>query len=164
MKPSRSAIPLVLAIAFQTACGGAAAKAAPPAVPVAASMDASPAPASAPAPALAPAPAPAPAPAKAPKSAPPSVRAAVVLYKGDLKMVADEEAIPKTIDRIIDVAESLGGHVSGRKDDSVQVRVPSASFREALTKIDALGGVTSRSVSADDVSEEFHDLEVRLTN
>jgi hypothetical protein len=33
-----------------------------------------------------------------------------------------------------------------------------------MSKIDELGGVTSRSVQADDVSEEFHDLEVRLTN
>jgi len=92
------------------------------------------------------------------------VRAAVIIYQGEMKMLADEEQIPKTIDRIIDVAESLGGHIAGRKDQSVQIKVPSASFREAMTKIDALGGVTNRSVQADDVSEEFHDLEVRLAN
>lgn len=79
-------------------------------------------------------------------------------------MLADEEAIPKTIDRIVDLAEQVGGHIAARKDLSVQVKVPSAKFRETLSKIDELGGVTSRSVQADDVSEEFHDLEVRLTN
>jgi len=79
-------------------------------------------------------------------------------------MVADEVAIPKTIDRIIDVAESVGGHIASRKDLSVQIKVPSASFRDAMTKIEAIGGVVNRSVSADDVSEEFHDLEVRLVN
>lgn len=100
--------------------------------------------------------------ARAAKTAP--ARAAVIIYQGDLRMMADEAAIPKTIDAIVDVAESLGGHIAGRKDASVVVKVPSASFREALTKIDALGGVVSRSVSADDVSEEFHDLEVRLGN
>ncbi|HSO34919.1 MAG TPA: DUF4349 domain-containing protein, partial [Labilithrix sp.] len=98
------------------------------------------------------------------KSGGPSTRAPVIIYQGDLRMMADEEAIPKTIDRIIDVAESLGGHIASRKDQSVQIKVPSASFRDAMTKIDALGGVVSRSVSADDVSEEFHDLEVRLVN
>ena len=98
------------------------------------------------------------------KNAGPSTRAPVIIYQGDLRMVADEDAIPKTIDKVIDVAESLGGHIAGRKDQSVQIKVPSASFREAMTKIDAIGGVVGRSVSADDVSEEFHDLEVRLGN
>ncbi len=79
-------------------------------------------------------------------------------------MMADEVAIPKTIDKIIDVAESVGGHIASRKDQSVQIKVPSASFRDAMTKIEAIGGVVNRSVSADDVSEEFHDLEVRLVN
>ncbi|MDB4938463.1 MAG: Translation initiation factor 2 [Labilithrix sp.] len=79
-------------------------------------------------------------------------------------MMADEDAIPKTIDKVIDIAESLGGHIAGRKDQSVQIKVPSASFREAMSKIDAIGGVVGRSVTADDVSEEFHDLEVRLGN
>lgn len=79
-------------------------------------------------------------------------------------MTADEDALPKTIDQIIDIAEELGGNVAARKDTSVSIKVPSASFRAAMTKIDALGGVTNRSVKADDVSEEFHDLEVRLAN
>jgi len=91
-------------------------------------------------------------------------RAPVIIYKGDLRMAAEEDLIPRTIDRIIDVAESLGGHVAARKDQSVEIKVPSASFREAMTRIDALGGVVGRSISADDVSEEFHDLEVRLAN
>ena len=75
--------------------------------------------------------------------------------------MSDEDAIPKTIDRIIDVAESVGGHIASRKDQGVQIKVPSASFRDATTKIEALGGVVNRSVTAADVSEEFHDLEVR---
>ena len=98
------------------------------------------------------------------KNAGPSTRAPVIIYQGDLRMISDEDSIPKTIDKVIDVAESLGGHIAGRKDQSVQIKVPSASFREAMTKIEAIGGVVSRSVTADDVSEEFHDLEVRLGN
>ena len=98
------------------------------------------------------------------KNAGPSTRAPVIIFQGDLRMIADEDAIPKTIDKVIDIAESLGGHIAARKDQSVQIKVPSASFREVMTKIDAIGGVVGRSVSADDVSEEFHDLEVRLGN
>jgi hypothetical protein len=98
------------------------------------------------------------------KNAGPTTRAPVVIFQGDVKMLTEEEAIPKTIDRIVDLAEQAGGHIAARKDLSVQVKVPSAKFRETLSKIDEIGGVTSRSVQADDVSEEFHDLEVRLTN
>jgi hypothetical protein len=127
-------------------------------------------------PALAPAPAAqaeaasAPAPSKAaakPADAKPPAnesRSPVIIYQGDVRMVADEDAIPKTIDRIIDLAETAGGHLASRKDAMVQIKVPSGSFRDVLTKIDDLGGVVSRSVNADDVSEEFHDLEVRLAN
>ncbi len=107
---------------------------------------------------------PAPADARPAKNAGPATRAPVIIYQGDLRMMADEDAIPKTIDKVIDVAESLGGHLAGRKDQSVSVKVPSAGFREAMTKIEALGGVIGRSVTADDVSEEFHDLEVQLGN
>jgi hypothetical protein len=101
---------------------------------------------------------------KSAKSAGPTTRAPVIIYQGSLGMTADEEGIPKTIDKIIDVAESVGGHIAGRKDQSVQIKVPSANFRDAMTKIESIGGVVSRSVTADDVSEEFHDLEVRLGN
>jgi hypothetical protein len=105
-----------------------------------------------------------PADARSAKNAGPTARAPVIIYQGALRMVADEEAIPKTIDKILDVAEAVGGHIASRKDDSVEIKVPSASFRDAMTKIEAIGGVVGRSVTADDVSEEFHDLEVRLVN
>jgi hypothetical protein len=79
-------------------------------------------------------------------------------------VVADEAALPKTIDTIIDTAESLGGYLAGRKDTSVQIRVPSSRFRESLQMLEKLGEITHRSVTADDVSEQYSDLEVRLTN
>jgi hypothetical protein len=91
-------------------------------------------------------------------------RAAVIIYQGEVRMLTEQEEVAPTIDKIVDIAEGVGGHISGRKDLSVQVKVPSARFRETLSKIDALGGVVGRSVSADDVTEEFHDIEVRLAN
>lgn len=87
-----------------------------------------------------------------------------IIFSGDMKMLADEDALSKTIDRIIDIAESSGGHVASRKDTSVSIKVPSSQFRETMKAIDGLGGVTSQSISADDVSEEMHDLDVRLVN
>jgi Domain of unknown function (DUF4349) len=103
-------------------------------------------------------------PAPSPKNAAPIARTSVIIYHGAVRMQADEDVFPKTIDHIIDLAESMGGQLAARRDDSVEVKVPSASFRDFLGRVDGLGGVTSRSVSADDVSEEFNDLEVRLKN
>jgi hypothetical protein len=91
--------------------------------------------------------------------------APLLIYIGMLAMRIDETAkVPAALDKVIDIAEQLGGYLTSRTDTTVQVRVPSARFREALTTMEKLGEVTRRSVTAEDVSEEFHDLEVRLAN
>ncbi len=184
-----TSLPFLLAVVVaQTGCGAAAPRVAPqqamatpapapagvapaaemapraPASPAALAAPVAPKPASAATEAKAAAAPAKPADTRSAKNAGPTARAPVIIYQGELKMMSDEDAIPRTIDRIIDVAESVGGHIASRKDQSVQIKVPSASFRDAMTKIEAIGGVVNRSVTADDVSEEFHDLEVRLVN
>jgi hypothetical protein len=89
---------------------------------------------------------------------------AFVVYVGDLGMTADANVIPSTLDDVVDIAESLGGHLAGRSDSTVKVKIPSRHFREGMTKIEKLADVTKRSVTADDVTAEFKDLEVRLEN
>ncbi len=88
----------------------------------------------------------------------------LIMYTGDVAMTVDDGKIPTTIDKIIDAAESVGGHLAGRRDVSVTIRVPSAHFRDALNKVSELGEITHQSVTAEDVSEEYHDAEVRLAN
>jgi hypothetical protein len=88
----------------------------------------------------------------------------LVIYTGGVSMLEDAERIPALIDRIIDLSEAMGGRLQARRDDGVTIRVPSGRFREAMTKLEGLGVVTHRSVTAEDVSEEFHDAEVRLSN
>ncbi|MDI1478266.1 DUF4349 domain-containing protein [Polyangium sp. y55x31] len=89
----------------------------------------------------------------------------LLIYTGRVGMeVAEATVVPGTIDKIIDMAESFGGYLASRSDAGVVIRVPSRHFRDALTALEKLGEVKRRSVSAEDVSEEFHDLEVRLQN
>jgi hypothetical protein len=90
--------------------------------------------------------------------------AAMLIYTAAVGMTADEDRVASTIDAVIDVAYQLGGYVATRNDTSVTVRIPSAQFRAGLRQVEGLGEVTSRSVSTEDVSEQFHDLEVRLAN
>ncbi|HTJ83223.1 MAG TPA: DUF4349 domain-containing protein [Polyangiaceae bacterium] len=111
-------------------------------------------------------PAPAPANAKSVSNAEPKSTAPkpLIAYTGALSMLADGEQIPDKLDGIVGVAESFGGHLAGRTNDSVKVKIPSDSYREAVSKIEKIAEVTERNVHADDVTAEFRDLEVRLEN
>ncbi len=91
-------------------------------------------------------------------------RPALVVYTGALAMLTESGKVPESIDKIIDVAESLGGGLMGRRDDGVDIRVPSQQFRIALKELERVAIVTTRSVKAEDVTEQVHDLEVRLSN
>ncbi len=91
--------------------------------------------------------------------------APLLIYTGHMGMeVSEPAAIPTTIDKVIDLAESFGGYLAARTDSSVVIRVPSGHFRDTLTALEKLGEVKRRSVNAEDVSEQYHDLEVRLAN
>ena len=79
-------------------------------------------------------------------------------------MLADEDKISPALDAVVEVAESFGGHIAERTNSAVTVKVPSASFRAAMSKMEPLGTVTDRWVQAKDVTEEFRDAEVRLLN
>ena len=88
----------------------------------------------------------------------------LVVYNGYLAETVDDGKVGATAERIVDLAESVGGHLAGRRDAAVTVRIPSARFHEVFEKVSALGEVTQQSVTAEDVSEEYHDAEVRLQN
>lgn len=88
--------------------------------------------------------------------------AQMLIYTAQLALLVDQAAFATTIDQVVDAALGLGGYLASHDNASVQVRVPSARFREALKHMEKLGTVTARSVQVQDVSEEFNDLEVRL--
>jgi len=93
---------------------------------------------------------------------PPAELAQMLVYLAELQIQVERTSFAENIDRVVDIAVSMGGYVSQHDNQRVQVRVPSARFREALRAIEKLGEVTSRKVQAKDVSEEYHDLAVRL--
>jgi hypothetical protein len=88
----------------------------------------------------------------------------LIMYNGDVAMTVDDGKVASVLDKIIDLSEGAGGHLGTRRDLGVTVRVPSVRFRETLAKIGELGEITHQSITAEDVSEEFHDAEVRLAN
>lgn len=86
----------------------------------------------------------------------------MLIFDGSMQLREKASKLSATIDAIIDIAEASGGYVSHRTDQQVQVRVPSKRFRPAMREVADLAEVISQSVQTQDVSEEYHDLEVRL--
>lgn len=64
------------------------------------------------------------------------------------------------------LAENMGGYVSNSDTSQTRVwltlRIPAGKFDEAVSGAEAFGRLLSRSVSVDDVSEEYYDLDTRL--
>ncbi len=90
--------------------------------------------------------------------------APMIVYQGELTLRVDAGQGAAAIDTIVSLAESVGGHLAGRDDGRVVVKVPSRRFREAMSQVDASFEVERRNVKAEDVTAEFKDLEVRLEN
>jgi hypothetical protein len=115
--------------------------------------------------ATAPAPSTGPAPAGAKTSAAEAAAdAPLIVYQGDLTLRVDAGSGPGAVDTIVAMAEALGGHLAGRDEGRVTVKIPSRRFREAMSQIDGAFDVERRTVKAEDVTAEFKDLEVRLEN
>lgn len=86
----------------------------------------------------------------------------MLIFTGNMAMEVERGDVAASIDEIVDEAVELGGYVVKQDNKSVTIRVPSASFRAAMREIEKIGEVTHRGVQAEDVSEEYHDLGVRL--
>lgn len=66
------------------------------------------------------------------------------------------------IDRVRAVAEARGGHVEQVSGRRVVVRVPVEAFRAAFDEVLALGEVLDQSLSAQDVTDAFTAVDLRL--
>ena len=88
--------------------------------------------------------------------------APLLVYVATLALLVEPTTYESTIDRAIELASQFGGYVSNHNDRTVTVRIPSNRFRDAMRELEKLGALLSRAVQAEDITEEFHDLDVRL--
>lgn len=88
----------------------------------------------------------------------------MLVFNGALGLAVSPDTIPASIDAAVQLAVQAGGYVAQQTDVSLTLRVPSRRFRKLMKGLEGLGQVRTRSVQTLDVSEEFHDLEVRLEN
>lgn len=91
-----------------------------------------------------------------------SLRAPMLIYTARINMAVFE--VKSSLAEVESLARSLGGFLARRSDQSITIRVPATSFDDAIRRIEKLGDMLSRDVQAEDVTEEFHDTEIRLRN
>lgn len=90
------------------------------------------------------------------------MRAPMLVYTARVNMAVYE--VKSSLGEVESLARSLGGFLARRTDQSITIRVPVARFDEAIGRIEKLGDMLSRDVQVEDVTEEYHDTEIRLKN
>ncbi len=84
----------------------------------------------------------------------------MVHYEGWARLrVADPEA---TLDAVMSLAELVGGRTERLSGQVVTVRVPVDTFEESFDRVLELGDVMDKSVRADDVTESFLAVDLRV--
>jgi hypothetical protein len=84
----------------------------------------------------------------------------LLIYTADLGLAVHQ--VTDKQDRVEALARDIGGFLASRTNDTIVIRVPAASFQDAMTQIQALGDVLSRNIQVQDVTEEFRDVETRI--
>jgi hypothetical protein len=88
-------------------------------------------------------------------------------------MSLEVESAEKALEEIKTLVDSLGGYISNeslsedsysRKSGSISCRIPSDELDGAMERIKGMGKVEDVSVSADDITDQYYDLEIRIEN
>lgn len=89
-----------------------------------------------------------------------AVQGPMLIYTAEITLAVFE--VKESLGKVEALAREMGGFLSRRADTSITIRVPAARFDEAVKRIEKIGDMLHRNVVAEDVTEEFHDLDVRL--
>lgn len=84
-----------------------------------------------------------------------------VVYTGAVDLVVSSRQ--SALERIAALVEAKGGLVVRSSLAQIVVRVPPAAFDATLQEIERLGEVTDRSVDSEDITDQFVDVQGRLT-
>lgn len=96
-----------------------------------------------------------------------------VIQNAQISLEVEEGKFRETFDRIVLLAEGVGGWISYSDSQAwegelasgtVVIRVPAKNFTSVLTQIKTMGKVLSINIQGSDVTPEYVDLESRLRN
>jgi len=104
----------------------------------------------------------APPPVSAPPPASDAHGTSLLLRSAQLALAVFE--VEKNVDAVETIAKEAGGYLALRGDRQITVRVPKTRFDDTIRRVERLGDVLHRNVSAEDVTDQYVDLELRLKN
>lgn len=94
-----------------------------------------------------------------------------IVRDGTVRVRVEQDAFDASFDRVVGLADRFGGTViasdamsgdDGSTSGTLTVRVPADDFDRLLVAVGRVGDVEHRSITSEDVSGEFVDLEARL--
>jgi len=86
----------------------------------------------------------------------------LIIYTADVTLAIYE--VDTTQRAIAAAATEIGGFIANLDERTLIVRIPAAQFDAFLATIEAQGRVLGRRIQADDVTEQFRDLQIRIEN
>jgi hypothetical protein len=102
-----------------------------------------------------------------PPSAPASVAdvphsAAMLIYTAALALAVFQ--VNEAMDAVERIGRDTGGYLASRGDNAITIRVPRDRFDDAIGRVERLGDVVHRDIKAQDVTDQYVDLQARLKN
>ncbi len=88
--------------------------------------------------------------------------ASMLIHTAELSMAVYE--VRKNVEAVERSAIDLGGYLALRTDREITVRVPRERFDELVKRVERMGDVLHKNVAAEDVTDQYVDLELRLKN
>lgn len=95
-------------------------------------------------------------------TAPGARDSSMIVYTATLTMAVYQ--VQPNLTAVERIAKEKGGFLAIRGDNRITVRVPRERFEDALAAIEKVGDVLHRDVTAEDVTDQYTDLEIRIKN
>lgn len=86
----------------------------------------------------------------------------MLIYRADLGLAVFQ--VQDNLDKIEAMAQKAGGYLVRRSQNQIVVRVPAERFEGTVAKVLDLGDVHQREITAQDVTAEYMDLQIRMKN
>jgi hypothetical protein len=86
----------------------------------------------------------------------------LIIYTATVTMAVYQ--VEPGLDAVERIAREVNGYLAQRTDSQITIRVPRAKFDETLRRVQLTGDVIHRDVSAEDVTDQYVELETRLKN
>ena len=90
----------------------------------------------------------------------------MVVFTAKIEMEVGD--VDSTLDDIRDLTEDYGGFIASVNTRSgvgaITIRVPQTSFYDAVSEVEELGEVQTRDLKGEDITEDYVDLQARLSN